>query len=147
MNKEKAVSYISGIPKFTTKNSLGHTREFLARLGNPEKGRKIIHVAGTNGKGSVCAYMQAVLLAKGKRTGMFTSPHLIRMNERIKIDGEDISDDAFLRAFMETLRVTEEMKSDGIAHPTYFEFLFGMAMYSSPQGPGSICQRSCRPAG
>lgn len=130
MNKEKAVSYISGIPKFTTKNSLGHTREFLARLGNPEKGRKIIHVAGTNGKGSVCAYMQAVLLAKGKRTGMFTSPHLIRMNERIKIDGEDILDDAFLRAFMETLRVTEEMKSDGIAHPTYFEFLFGMAMYA-----------------
>ena len=51
MNKQEVVSYIEDIPKFTSKNSLEHTREFLARLGDPEEGRKILHVAGTNGKG------------------------------------------------------------------------------------------------
>lgn len=130
MNKREAVSYISDIPKFTTKNSLEHTREFLVRLGNPEEGRKILHVAGTNGKGSVCAYMQAGLLAEGKRTGMFISPHLLEMNERIKINGEDISDDKFIEAFERTKRTVEEMRKEGLPHPTYFEFLFGMAMYA-----------------
>ena len=98
MNKQEVVSYIEDIPKFTSKNSLEHTREFLARLGDPEEGRKILHVAGTNGKGSVCAYMQAVLLKKGKKTGMFISPHLMEINERIKINGEDISDEKFIES-------------------------------------------------
>ena len=66
MNYEEASAYILQIPKFTEKNSLEHTREFLRRLGSPEKGRKVIHVAGTNGKGSVCAYMQALLLSERK---------------------------------------------------------------------------------
>lgn len=130
MNKNEAVSYISDIPKFTTKNSLEHTREFLVRLGNPEEGRKVLHIAGTNGKGSVCAYLQAVLLAKGKKAGMFISPHLVEMNERMKINGEDISDEAFLEAFEQTKKAAEAMVAEGIPHPTYFEFLFGMAMYA-----------------
>ena len=128
MNKNEAVSYISDIPKFTTKNSLEHTREFLVRLGNPEEGKKILHVAGTNGKGSVCAYMQAVLLAKKKRTGMFISPHLVEINERIKINGRDISDERFMESFLRVKRVVDDMERDGLAHPSYFEFLFGMAM-------------------
>ena len=71
MNKAQAEAYIANLPKFTTKNSLEHTGEFLVRLGNPQENRKILHVAGTNGKGSVCAYLQAILSAEGKRTGMF----------------------------------------------------------------------------
>ena len=125
MNKVQAEAYIADLPKFTTKNSLEHTREFLVRLGNPEKNKKIIHVAGTNGKGSVCAYLQAMLLADGKKTGMFISPHLEKINERIVIQGEEISDEKFLKAFhfvMDTIK--------GIAHPSYFEFLFGMGMYA-----------------
>ena len=130
MNKNEVVSYIADIPKFTTKNSLEHTREFLARLGNPEEGRKILHVAGTNGKGSVCAYLQSVLLAKGKRTGMFISPHLVELNERIKINGRDISDEKLIETFAYVKRIVKEMEADGIPHPSYFEFLFGMGMYA-----------------
>lgn len=128
MNYEEASEYILQIPKFTEKNSLEHTREFLLRLGSPEKGRKVIHVAGTNGKGSVCAYMQALLLSEGIKTGFFTSPHLICLNERIRMDGEMITDAQFLEVFQEVLDVVEEMKKDGLKHPTFFEFLFGMAM-------------------
>lgn len=128
MNYEEASEYILQIPKFTEKNSLEHTKEFLRRLGSPEKGRKVIHVAGTNGKGSVCAYMQALLLSEGKQIGFFTSPHLVCLNERIRVNGEMITDSQFLEIFQEVLDVVEEMKTDGLNHPTFFEFLFGMAM-------------------
>ncbi|WP_461811906.1 bifunctional folylpolyglutamate synthase/dihydrofolate synthase [Faecalimonas sp.] len=130
MNKEQAESYIASLPKFTTKNSLEHTREFLVRLGDPQRNRKILHVAGTNGKGSVCAYLQAILLAEGKRTGMFISPHLEKINERIILQGKEISDEKFLQAFHFVLETVKEMEKEGIAHPSYFEFLFGMAMYA-----------------
>lgn len=130
MNKEQAEAYIANLPKFTTKNSLEHTGEFLVRLGNPQKNKKILHVAGTNGKGSVCAYLQAILLAEGKRTGMFISPHLEKINERIILQGEEISDKKFLQAFHFVLETVEKMEKDGLAHPSYFEFLFGMGMYA-----------------
>lgn len=128
MDYKEAVDYIEEIPKFTKKHTLEHTREFLRRLGSPETGRKIIHVAGTNGKGSVCAYMQAILLAEGKHVGFFTSPHLVCINERIQVDGIQIKDDAFLEAFHRVKQVVDEMVREGIAHPSYFEFLFGMGM-------------------
>ncbi len=130
MDYKEAVGYIEEIPKFTKKHTLEHTREFLRRLGNPEVGRKVIHVAGTNGKGSVCAYMQAILLAEGKHVGFFTSPHLVSINERIRIDGIQIEDDLFLEVFYRVKQVVDEMGGEGIAHPSYFEFLFGMGMLS-----------------
>lgn len=128
MDYREAIAYILEIPKFTKKNSLEHTKEFLNRLGNPEEGKKIIHVAGTNGKGSVCAYMQSLLLSEKKSVGFFTSPHLVKMNERIRINGEEISDELFLRAFHFVLRIVQDMEKEGKAHPTFFEFLFGIAM-------------------
>ncbi|MFQ9345821.1 MAG: hypothetical protein ACLR2O_10270 [Coprococcus sp.] len=64
MKYEEVVRYIEDIPKFTKKHTLLHTREFMRRLRNPCQGRKVLHVAGTNGKGSVCAYMQAILLLR-----------------------------------------------------------------------------------
>lgn len=69
MNYEEAVAYLLDIPKFTSKNPLTHTKELLRLLGNPQEGKKVIHVAGTNGKGSVCAYLQALLLSEGKQVG------------------------------------------------------------------------------
>ena len=81
----EAVRYIEELPRFTKKHPLKHTQEFMRRLGNPAYDRKVIHVAGTNGKGSVCAYIQAILEKEGKRTGFFTSPHLVSINERIQI--------------------------------------------------------------
>lgn len=127
-NYIEAVEYIEDLPKFTKKHTIEHTREFLSRLGNPARNRKIIHVAGTNGKGSVCAYMQAILEAEGKKTGFFTSPHLVKINERIQLDRESVSDEKFFRAFLKTLKAVKKMEEDGLSHPSYFEFLFGMGM-------------------
>lgn len=77
MNYQEAVDYIEEIPKFTTKHPLEHTKELLRRLGNPEEGFRVIHVAGTNGKGSVCAYLDSMLRA-GERTADCLLPRIWR---------------------------------------------------------------------
>lgn len=128
MNYTEAVDYIETIPKFTVKHPPEHTRELLSRLGNPQEGIKIIHVAGTNGKGSVCAYLNAMLLAGGKKTGLFASPHLVRINERFQINGEDVSDEQFLNAFLKVEKAAKEYEAEGEGHPSYFETLFLMGM-------------------
>ena len=125
---EEAAAYIEEIPKFTKKHTLEHTKTFLKRLGNPAADRKIVHVAGTNGKGSVCAYLQAILMAEGKRTRFFTSPHLVSVNERIRVDNIQIDNETFLKVFRKVLKIVRQMVEDGIEHPSYFEFLFGMGM-------------------
>lgn len=125
---KKVIDYIYGIPKFSKKCSLDNTGEMLRRLGNPGIDRKIIHVAGTNGKGSVCSYLESILKAAGHRVGTFTSPHLVRMNERIRIDGQEIGDEDFINGYNKVRAVSEAMVADGFSHPSFFEFLFGMAM-------------------
>ncbi len=127
-NYEEAVAYIDELPKFTKKHTLAHTKEFLRKMGSPEQDLQVIHVAGTNGKGSVCAYMQAILQAEGKKTGFFTSPHLVSMNERIQIDREQIDDETFYQVFCEVFEAAVQMEEEGAGHPSYFEFLYGMGM-------------------
>ncbi len=124
---ETAEAYIYNIPKFTTKNDLNHTGRFLSGLGSPALYKKIIHVAGTNGKGSVCAYLNSFLLSDGKTVGMFTSPHLISMNERIRINGEIITKEEFLSGYEEVKGVIDKLSKE-LAHPTFFEMLFLIAM-------------------
>lgn len=128
MNYNEAVNYIDSLQMFAKKHSTDHTRKFLMYLGNPQDNKKIIHVAGTNGKGSVCRYLQALLVGEGKRTGMFTSPHLVTIRERIQMGDTMISKAHFLETFLEVKEAVETMREDGLEHPTYFEFLFGMAM-------------------
>ena len=128
MNYTEAVSYINETPKFTTKNSLEHTKECLRRLGNPQDSFRVIHVAGTNGKGSVCAYLASVLREGGYRCGLFTSPHLVKINERFQIDEVPVEDGLFLRAFEKVKHLADELVSQGSYHPTYFEMLFLMGM-------------------
>ena len=94
-----AQKYISATPKFTKKNSMDNTEKFLAHLGYPAQNCKILHVAGTNGKGSVCAYLSTVLRKAGISCGMFVSPHLVTMRERFVIDGEMVTEEAFLESF------------------------------------------------
>ena len=125
---KKAVEYIYDIPKFSKKCSLDNTRDMLRRLGVGCEDSRIIHVAGTNGKGSVCAYLDSILREAGHTVGLFTSPHLVNMNERIRINGIDISDREFLDAYNRVRAVSQEMVTDGMSHPSFFEFLFGMAM-------------------
>lgn len=128
MTYQEAEEYILEIPKFTKKNDLEQTRKFLNYLGDPQNGMKVIHVAGTNGKGSVCAYIDCMLRSEGRKTGLFTSPHLVKLNERIAVDGEEIDDETFCRIFAEVRQAVGDMEKDGLPHPTFFEFLFGMAM-------------------
>ena len=126
---EDAVSYINDVPKFTSKTSLEHTEKILAAMGHPEEGLRVLHVAGTNGKGSVCADMDAMLRAAGYHVGLFTSPHLVRINERFRIDGREVSDEDFLRAFREVMKASEQVMREGEPHPTYFEILFLMGIW------------------
>ncbi|MFR3529070.1 MAG: bifunctional folylpolyglutamate synthase/dihydrofolate synthase [Lachnospiraceae bacterium] len=125
---QEAVEYIEELPRFTKKHSLDHTREFLRLLGDPGLDRKIIHVAGTNGKGSVCACLQAILQAEEKRCGFFTSPHLVTINERIQIGRKPVDDPVFYQVFCQAWEAAQTMEEAGMGHPSYFEFLFGMGM-------------------
>lgn len=145
------VEKILAIPRFTTKNPLDHTRRLLGELGNPQDRFKAIHVAGSNGKGSVCAYIASVLQAAGKRTGLFTSPHLVWMEERFQISrngtgqggfargpGEvknqadarmrPCSREEFTRAAEEVERAVAVLAQEGLPHPTFFEYIFAMGM-------------------
>lgn len=128
MNYTQAVDYIEETPKFTTKNSLDHTRKCLRLLGNPQEKFRVIHVAGTNGKGSVCAFMTSILREGGCRCGLFTSPHLEKINERFQINEEPVDDDTFLEAFRQVKELADRLVAQGDYHPTYFEMLFLMGM-------------------
>lgn len=125
---QEEIDYIYGIPKFAGKASLENTEELIRRLGARRGGAGIIHVAGTNGKGSVCAFLDGILRKAGFHVGLFTSPHLVRINERIVIDGAETEDPKFERSFAKVRDISEQMVRDGFSHPSFFEFLFGMAM-------------------
>lgn len=122
---EEAVAYLNDMPYFTSKNTMEDTKAFLNRLGSLDRRMKIIHVAGTNGKGSVCAYLSSILEAAGRSVCRFTSPHLVDVRERFYIKGHMVEKDDFLKAF---LRIYEEIENAGEYHPTFFEYLFFMAM-------------------
>ena len=90
-------------------DSLDEMREACARAGHPERAFEAVHVAGTNGKGSVCAMVESIARAAGKKTGLYTSPHLCRFAERIRIDGEPLDDDALARVLERALAVGPEL--------------------------------------
>ena len=125
---EEIIEEIAEIPKFTTKHPLAHTKEFLARLGNPQEQFKVIHVAGSNGKGSVCACIASVLQRSGKCTGLFISPHLVDIEERFVVDGKQCTKEEFVQAVEMVHTVVEQMEQEGISHPSYFEYLFAVGM-------------------
>ncbi len=129
---EETVDYILNIPKFTKKNEPGHTREFLRRLSDPQERFPVIHVAGSNGKGSVCAFLNSVLMKSGVHVGLFTSPHLVDIRERFQLDGKPCSKEQFLAAERVVHETVERMQKDGLAHPTFFEYIFaiGMVLFS-----------------
>lgn len=121
---KEAEEYILNIPRFAGKHSLEDTKKLLGQIIGPGFKSKVIHVAGTNGKGSVCAYLQSLLLEAGFSVGMFTSPHLQTMRERIRINGAMLTEDEFTEAFVRIKEISKEEE-----HPSFFEFLFLMAMH------------------
>lgn len=125
---EQAVDYLYRIPKFTTKNSLDHTRAFLKELGDPQEQFQIIHVAGSNGKGSVCMFLNNILMQTGETVGLFTSPHLVDIRERFLINGEMCTKEAFMDAYFQVKQAVFIMKEKKLPHPTFFEFIFAIGM-------------------
>ena len=119
--------YALGNEMKTAKLGLERIRAVLRALGNPERAYRVVHVAGTNGKGSTCAMIEAGLRAAGARTGLFTSPHLIEPTERIQIDGIPVTREQFSRAFDVVHQAAEGLPLD--AHPSYFETVAAMAFW------------------
>src|ERR1700724_422878 len=106
-----------------TKFDLANITTLCERLGQPQSSFQSVHIAGTNGKGSTSAMLESILRAAGLRTGMYTSPHLERINERIRVNGGEILDEEFAAAFTRVREAIEELLASGklAAHPTFFE--------------------------
>jgi dihydrofolate synthase / folylpolyglutamate synthase len=107
----------------------------MERLGRPDRAYPTIHIAGTNGKGSTAAFMESILRHAAFRTGLNTSPHLERINERIRINGEELSDQRFAETFTRIHSVIEQLLAEGKlhAHPTYFECVTALAFEAFAQ--------------
>jgi len=116
-------------PTPTRKFDLAHMRVLLAALGHPERNFPAVLVAGTNGKGSTAATLASILQVSGLKTGLYTSPHLVRINERIRLDGQPIADDDFAMLHDVVDRTAERLVSEGDLpwHPSFFEMLTAMA--------------------
>lgn len=126
---QEAWDQIEEIPGYARKkSSLLKVREFLDLLGDPDREFQVIHVAGTNGKGSVCAFLTSMIREAGISCGTFVSPHLVDIRERFLIDGDMVSEQEFVKAFLEAKRASEVWMLRGEPHPTYFEFLFYMGL-------------------
>ena len=111
------------------KFDLAHMRVLLSALGNPEGRFPSVLIAGTNGKGSTAAMLESILRAAGHRTGLYTSPHLIRVNERIRVAGEEVSDTDFATVYVRVEKAAEKLVAAGALpwHPSFFEMLTAMA--------------------
>jgi len=137
MNYEAAVRYLLSLGRelaaptqaSAAKFDLENITVLAERLGRPDRAYPSAHVAGTNGKGSTAAFLEAILRDAGFRTGLNTSPHLERINERIRVSGDEITDEAFADILSRVQAITEELLAAGKlrAHPTYFECVTAMA--------------------
>jgi len=131
MNYAESVQYLYALGNevLTAKLGLDRIGTLLETLGNPHRACRWIHVAGTNGKGSTSAMIEAGLRAAGVRTGLYTSPHLVEATERIQIGGQAVSQDQFAGAFARVHETAERMLASGALdmHPTYFETVTAMA--------------------
>ena len=137
MNYEEAVRYLLTLGRelaaptqaAAAKFDLENIRVLAERLTQPQRAYPTAHVAGTNGKGSTAAFLESILRKAGFRSGLNTSPHLERINERIRVNGEEISDAAFAETLTRIQSVIEELLAEGKlrAHPTYFECVTAMA--------------------
>jgi dihydrofolate synthase/folylpolyglutamate synthase len=118
-----AFQYLFGLEQFGIKFGLTNVRSILEALGHPERAYRSIHVAGTNGKGSVTAMVDTALRAAGHRTARYTSPHLVSLNERFVVDGQQSSDDEIVAAIDTVRSCIERLRAAGMleVQPTFFE--------------------------
>jgi dihydrofolate synthase / folylpolyglutamate synthase len=127
---QTAIDWLFGTQSRGVKLGLGNIRRLLTALEEPQNQLRFIHVAGTNGKGSVCAMIDSVCRTAGIKTGLFTSPHLVRFNERIQVNGFAIDDAAVVRGIQRVRALIDEEQ-----HPTFFEIITALAFdYFRNQG-------------
>lgn len=124
MEYSEIKAFLNDTPQYGETTGVEGAGKLLELLGNPDKNLKIIHIAGTNGKGSVCSYIDDILKKSGYKTGLFTSPHLVTIRERIQVDGELISREDFTQYFN---KVYETARANNLKL-AYFDFFFGAAM-------------------
>lgn len=124
MDYIEALAYIDGVGFFGSKPGLERISALLEKLGNPQKGMRFVHIAGTNGKGSCAAMTASILKAAGYKTGLFTSPYLYRFNERMQIGGKEIPDETLAELVSEVKPLAEAMED----HPTEFELMTAVAL-------------------
>jgi dihydrofolate synthase/folylpolyglutamate synthase len=124
VNYGEALAWLYGTQRFGIKLGLENVQRLLRELNIPGKDQRIVHVAGTNGKGSVCAMIDSICCAAGYRTGLFTSPHLISYRERIRVNGEMIGQPEVADGF----NAIREMIRDWDPHPTFFEITTALAL-------------------
>ena len=128
MNYEEALSYMDSVSLFGSSYGLKTMQELMRRLGNIQDNMRFVHIAGTNGKGSVLAYTASVLTQCGYTTGIFTSPALVSFRERIQVNGEYISKEDTAGHLSRLKTIAEGMQKDGFQHPTYFELSLALAL-------------------
>ena len=121
MNYREAMEYVEELRQYGTVMGIGTMRELCARLGDPQDDLKFVHIAGTNGKGSVLAYVSTVLQEAGYRVGRYISPAVKDYRERFQVDGRMISQLALCRILEQVREAAEAMAAEGLAHPTAFE--------------------------
>ncbi len=129
MNMQECIHYLEEEVGFASRPGLERIRLLCDKLGSPEKKLSVIHIAGTNGKGSAAAMLSSILTAAGYRTGTYTSPHLERYNERFLISGEEISDEDFCYEITLAKQACEELEAEGKDVPTLFEIITGAAFH------------------
>lgn len=122
-NYDQTLSYLYDLQKYGIKFGLSSTSSLLGRIGNPQAGLKTIHIAGTNGKGSTAAMLSSILVRAGFKVGLYTSPHLVRFNERFRLNEQDIGDEEILDVFKAVRAVVDEREP-----PTFFEMTTAMAL-------------------
>ena len=127
MKEKEAMDYLESLAGFGIKPGLERIKELLTELGQPQLNYKMIHVTGTNGKGSVCAMLSEILKYAGIKVGLFTSPHLVRYEERIRVNGEEIAARDFASLVEEMRELITKIKISGHESPTLFETLTAMA--------------------
>lgn len=131
MDLKQAMAFIHQTSWMGSKLGLDRLRNFLHRLGDPQDSLKFVHVAGTNGKGSTAAMLEAILREAGYRTGLYTSPHLLRFNERMRVNGEEITDAELIELCEELVPYVEAAEEK----PTEFELVTALAfLYFKKQG-------------
>ena len=129
MNYNDCIHYLEEEVGFGSVPGLERIQNLCNKLGNPEQKLSVIHVAGTNGKGSSVAMLSSILQAAGYRVGTYTSPHLERYNERFLINGQEISDDDFATEITLMKSICDKLAAEGEAVPTLFEIVTGAAFH------------------